>query len=61
VDTIDCVVRTAALRQRAARVKKDTLLEVTGTLRRRFYRAGGVPRGALQSRYEVEVVRFSKA
>lgn len=53
VDTVDCAVRTAALRRSVGRWCPGDLVEVHGSLRRRFWRAGGM----LASRYEVEVTR----
>ena len=52
VDTVDCAIWTAALRRRAASLKPGTVIEVEGSLRRRFWRAPG---GGAVSRYEVEV------
>lgn len=51
VDTIDCVAWTASTRRAAAALAVDDVVEVSGALRRRFWRAGG---GAA-SRCEVEV------
>lgn len=51
VDTIECVAWTARLRRRAARLVDGSTVQVTGSLRRRFSRAGG---GA-QSFYAVEL------
>lgn len=51
VDTIDCAAWTSALRTRALRLSEGDHVEVTGPLRRRFWRT---PAGAA-SRYEVEV------
>ena len=50
VDTIEIACWTAATRRRALRFEGGELVEVTGALRRRFYRAGA----AALSRYEVE-------
>ncbi|TQJ10300.1 single-stranded DNA-binding protein [Lapillicoccus jejuensis] len=50
VDTIEIACWSAATRRRALRFSGGELVEVSGALRRRFYRAGAV---AL-SRYEVE-------
>jgi len=51
VDTIDCAVWVGPLRRRALKVPEGTIVEVDGSLRRRFWRT---PTGAA-SRYEVEV------
>lgn len=50
VDTIDIACWSASARRAAARLTADDIVEVTGALRRRFFRGGS---GA-QSRYEVE-------
>ncbi len=60
VDTIDCVARTAALGRRALTWLPGDTMEMTGALRRRFWRAGD----GVRSRYEVEVAtarRVAKA
>ena len=51
VDTIDCAAWLAAARRTVATWDEGDLVEVTGSLRRRFFQAGG----AAQSRVEVEV------
>jgi single-strand DNA-binding protein len=51
VDTLDCAVWTAALRRKVHGLDAGTIVEISGSLRRRFWRAPG---GAA-SRYEVEV------
>lgn len=51
VDTIDCAAFRAAVRRRIAHWQPGDVIEVEGSLRRRFFRAGG----AVASRYEVEV------
>jgi single-strand DNA-binding protein len=51
VDTLDCVAWTASARRAAAALAVDDVVEVSGALRRRFWRAGA---GAA-SRCEVEV------
>ncbi len=51
VDTIDCASFRADVRRSAAKWSADDVLEVTGALRRRFWRGGS---GAA-SRTEVEV------
>lgn len=50
VDTIDIACWSASARRAAARLEPDDVVEVSGSLRRRFFRGGS---GA-QSRYEVE-------
>lgn len=57
VDTIDVACWTPATRRAAARVGVEGSAEVTGALRRRFFRAGGAP----ASRYEVEAHRIRRA
>jgi single-strand DNA-binding protein len=56
VDTLDCVARTGRLRQRAGALQPDTVVEVTGALRRRFTRGAG---GAV-SYWEVEIAALSR-
>jgi single-strand DNA-binding protein len=56
VDTLDCVARTGRLRQRAGALQPDTVVEVTGPLRRRFTRGAG---GAV-SYWEVEIAALSR-
>ena len=51
VDTLDCVAWSAPTRRAAAALLPDDVVEVSGALRRRFWRAGA---GAA-SRCEVEV------
>lgn len=53
VDTFDCVVRTPSLRRRAASWAPGDVLELRGTLHRRFWRAAG----RAVSRYEVVVTK----
>jgi len=55
VDAIPCQAFTAVLRRRIARLEGGTLVEVVGTLRRRFWRAGT----ALGSAMEVDVQRMA--
>lgn len=52
VDTLDCVVWHATVRRVTARWEAGDVVEVTGALRRRFWRSAG----ATASRCEVEVV-----
>ena len=56
VDTIDCALWPGQLRRRALKVPEGTVVEVEGTLRRRFWRGAGGP----ASRYEVEVVALRR-
>ena len=51
VDTLDCVAWTASARRAASALAPDDVVEVSGALRRRFWRAGAVA----ASRCEVEV------
>jgi len=53
VDTLDCAVATAVLRRRLVAWSAGDVIEVQGSLRRRFWRAGP----AVLSRCEVQVVR----
>lgn len=50
VDTLDCVAWTPGLRRIARGLQPDDVVEVQGSLRRRFWRAGA----GTASRYEVE-------
>jgi single-strand DNA-binding protein len=52
VDSIDCVSTKAGVRRAALRRQPGDLVEVSGSLRRRFWRS---PAGVPTSRYEVEV------
>jgi single-strand DNA-binding protein len=54
VDTVDCSVWAAALRRTVSRWQPGDLIEVEGSLRRRFWRGPG---GGPKSRYDVEVLR----
>ena len=56
VDTLDCTAFKADLARRCAAWGPGDVVEVRGSLRRRFFRAGG----ALASRYEVEVLAASR-
>jgi single-strand DNA-binding protein len=51
VDALDCAVWTGRLRRSVASWAEGDLVEVSGSVRRRFYRAGG----ATASRVEIEV------
>ncbi|WP_200949328.1 single-stranded DNA-binding protein [Phycicoccus sp. Soil748] len=55
VDTIDVACWTARTRRSALRLADGATVEVTGALRRRFFRAGP----ATVSRYEVEASRVA--
>jgi single-strand DNA-binding protein len=50
VDVVDCTTFAARVRRQALRWTEGDLIEVTGSLRRRFWRGAG----GLQSRCEVE-------
>ena len=52
VDTLDCVAWTASARRAAKALVPDDVVEVSGALRRRFWRVGP----AAASRCEIEVV-----
>lgn len=56
VDTLDCVAWTAAARRAASALAPDDVVEVSGALRRRFWRTGA---GAA-SRCEVEVTSLRR-
>lgn len=56
VDTIDVACWTAASRRTARSLATDDPVEVVGSLRRRFFRAGG----SVASRYEVEARTLRK-
>lgn len=58
VDSIDCATTRAAPRKAALRCSPGEVLEVTGSLHRRFWRGEG---GAPTSRYEVDVTSARKA
>jgi single-strand DNA-binding protein len=51
VDAIECAVWSGRVRRSVPGWRRDDVVEVSGALRRRFYRAGG----ATASRVEVEV------
>ena len=53
IDTLDCAVAAAVLRRRLLGWGTGDVIEVVGSLRRRFWRAGP----AVLSRCEVQVVR----
>lgn len=52
VDSLDCVAWTAATRRIALGLATGDIIEVTGSLRRRFWRTGAMS----ASRFEVEAV-----
>jgi single-strand DNA-binding protein len=56
VDTIDIACWSARTRRAALRLRQGETAEVTGSLRRRFFRAGG---GAA-SRYEVDAATVAR-
>lgn len=51
VDALECTAWTARARRSVAGWSVDDVVEVSGALRRRFFRAGGAP----ASRFEVEM------
>jgi single-strand DNA-binding protein len=57
VDTLDCAVWRTDLQRRAARLDEGDVLELHGSLRRRFWRSGT---GTPASRSEVEVLRLRR-
>jgi single-strand DNA-binding protein len=57
VDTLDCAAFRADVRRRLERASAGEVLELTGSLRRRFFRTPG---GAA-SRYEVEVATLIRS
>lgn len=57
VDTIDCALWRPDLRRRALRLPVGSVVQVQGSLRRRFWRTPAGP----ASRYEVEVTQLRKA
>jgi single-strand DNA-binding protein len=56
VDTLDCAAFAPTLRRRLRGWQPGDVLEIRGSLRRRFFRTGGGP----ASRYEVEVGAASR-
>jgi single-strand DNA-binding protein len=56
VDTLDCAAFAGPVRRRCRQWKPGDVLEVQGSLRRRFFRTGGGP----ASRYEVEVASATR-
>lgn len=57
VDTVDCVTRRAAVMRALRRCAAGDALELSGALRRRFWRGPGGP----VSRYEVDVAALRRA
>jgi single-strand DNA-binding protein len=56
VDTIDCSAFRADVRRRCLRWAAGDVVQVDGSLRRRFFRTGGGP----ASRYDVEVLAATR-
>ncbi len=56
VDTLDCAAFAAGVRRRCLQWQPGDVLEVQGSLRRRFFRTGAGP----ASRYEVEVASATR-
>lgn len=56
VDTIDCVAFKAEVRRKVQRWNSGDILEVHGSLRRRFWRTGAGP----ASRTEVEIASATR-
>jgi single-strand DNA-binding protein len=56
VDTLDCAAFRADLRRRSASWRPGDVVDLRGSLRRRFFRTGAGP----ASRYEVEVLAASR-
>ena len=57
VDTIDCALWRPDLRRRALRLPVGSVVQVQGSLRRRFWRTPAGP----ASRYEIDVTQLRKA
>lgn len=55
-DTINCTASAAKLRRSALSWKRGATIEISGALRRRFWKAGGV----LASTYEVQVTAATR-
>jgi single-strand DNA-binding protein len=58
VDSIDCASTRATVRRSALRWVRGDVVEVTGALRRRFWRT---PAGTPASRYEVDAATVRRA
>jgi len=56
-DTIDCVATPARLRRLLQKLKQGSLIEIEGSLHRRYFRSGG----ALISRYEVDIHSLTRS
>ncbi len=56
IDTLDCAVFASGIRRRSLQWQPGDVLEIQGSLRRRFFRTGGGP----ASRYEVEVASATR-
>jgi single-strand DNA-binding protein len=56
IDTLDCVARSTAVRRTVQSWHPGDVVQVEGSLRRRFFRGAG----GLGSRYEVEVSRAKR-
>jgi single-strand DNA-binding protein len=56
VDTLDCAAFAGPVRRRVRQWQPGDILEVQGSLRRRFFRTDGGP----ASRYEVEVASATR-
>lgn len=55
-DTLDCAAYAAPVRRKLLRWVHGDVVELTGALHRRFFRAGAVP----VSRYEVEIATAAR-
>ena len=58
VDSIDCASTRATVRRSALRWVQGDVVEVTGALRRRFWRT---PAGTAASRYEIDAASVRRA
>lgn len=56
VDTIDCATYLRSVGRRLARWSAGDVIEVNGSIRRRFFKSAGAP----TSRYEVECARATR-
>jgi len=57
VDAVECTARRADVRRRVQGMSEGTLVTVTGSLRRRFWRSSGSP----ASRIDVEAATLQRA
>jgi single-strand DNA-binding protein len=55
VDTIDCVAFKPAVQRKSANLEIGDIVEITGELRRRFWKTGA----GVASRMEVEVAKIT--